>query len=683
MTHTRLSKYLLTPLLLGAYLQVDANESTLSMDELMGLSFKDLMQVEIYTASQQTEKASESVSVTSVITAQQLKNWGITNIHDVLSLLPGIVKNETYLSQTTQTFRGVTPGIFNNKSLYLINGHPAYESLFGSTLADYIPVEIIERIEVVRSPASVLYGTNAISGVINIITRQADDSSSVTVRAGSHDHKYANISHLDKGLSVSASIQRDDGYDYSDTLDEWNNPVDFPYRNDLENLFVDSYGDDWRINLGYFNQSKAKFGINPWVWQQGDFDTYSAYIDLNKNFTFDSANLNIWLRYDVSDKDIHAGEFPFPQDCSAYILPAGPCAGSNPGNRDTNSTVMNTVERYSLEVQLKDNINQQLDYIVGASTHTEKLDPLLFIYDEDGIINPNGAPISDSQESTTTAVYAQLKYQPYNDLILMAGVRGEDEDDSGSSGLVPRLGLSYQFKPDTYFKAMYSEAYRTPVFIEKYVLLDGVLFGNPDLKREKIKTLELALDTQINPENNLQLTLFTLDFENEILRVPQAAPSTAAEYINGNGKEMSGLEIEWKSVFNHLEVIANASHTRGKDNSLNEDDAPFIAENTANLILSYRINRQWRTSLTSQYIGEKETVFTRLQTPATVERQTIDSYVLTNFNVRYTHKQHELQLILNNIFDTEYTYPEPVRLNIPEVPGGPGSTAYLVYGYAF
>ncbi len=684
MTITSHRKHLFIPLLMTLSLQAKAADTTLSMDELMGLSLKELMQVEIYTASQETEQASESASITSVITAEQLKNWGITNIHDVLSLLPGIVKNETYLSQTTQTFRGVTPGVFNNKSLYLINGHPAYESLFGSTLADYIPLEIIERIEVVRSPASVLYGTNAISGVINIITKQGDKASSVTVRAGSYDHRYANLSHMDNGLSVSASIQRDDGYDYSDTLDEWNNPVDFPFKNDIENLFVDSYGDDWRINLGYFNQSRAKFGINPWVWQQGDFDSYSAYVDLNKRFSFDSATLNIWLRYDLSDKDIHSGEFPFPQDCSSYILPPGPCAGSNPGNRDTFSTVVNKVERYSAEVQLKDSITEQLGYIVGVSTHTEKLDPLLFIYDEDGEINPNGAPISESKESSTTALYAQLKYQPNDDLILMAGVRGEDEDDSGNSGLVPRLGLSYQLKPKTYLKAMYSEAYRTPVFIEKYVLLTGVLFGNPELEREQIKTFELALDTQINPANKLQLALFTLDFENEILRVPQAAPSTAAEYINGDGKQMTGIEIEWKSVFNNrLEVIANASHTQGKDNSLNEDDAPFIAENTANLMLTYNINKQWKASLTSQYVGEKETVFTRLQTPGTIERETIGSYVLTNFNVRYLYKQHELQLILNNIFDKEYTYPEPVRLNIPEVPGGPDSTAYLSYSYSF
>jgi len=674
-----LKKTTLAPLFFISCLQ--ANEI-----DLLSLSLEDLMQVEIYTASQETEKAAESPSITSVITAQQLKDWGITNIHDVLSLLPGIVKSETYLGQTTQTFRGVTPGLFNNKSLYLVNGHPSYESLIGSTLIDYIPIEIIDRIEVVRSPASVLYGTNAISGVINIITKQSDkNSNEIALRGGSYNHQYGNVTHMSENLSVSASVQRDDGYNYDGTHDEWGNPVNMEYRNDVENLFVDSYGDDWRINLGYFNLKKGKYGVNPWVWQNGLFETYSAYADANKTFSFDTAKLNLWLRYDKSDKDIHAGEFPFPQDCSSYILNVAQCNATNPTNpinRDTFSTVVNTVERYSFETQLKDSITDKLNYIVGASIHTEKLDPLLFIYDADGTVNPNGAPIQNSQETTTTAIYAQLKYQPNEDLTYIAGLRGEKEDDSSYSGLVPRLGVTYQVVPNTYLKAMYSEAYRTPVFIEKYVFLTNVLFGNPDLERETIKTLEFAIDSQINSSNILQVAIYGLKLEDEILRV--AATGNASQYINGDGKEIHGIEFEWKSIIdNRLELIVNGSHSKGKDKSLNEENAQFIATHTANLILTYSLSKKWKATLSTQYVGEKDYVITRLATPSTVERGAIASYTLTNFNIRYTNNQHEVQLIWNNIFDKEYTYPEPVRRHTPDVPGGADTTAYIQYNYSF
>ena len=89
-------------------------------EDLFSLSLQELIQVEVYTASQETETAAESAAIISVISARQLKEWGITSLHDVMSFVPGIVKSETYLGQTTQTFRGVTPGLFNNKSLYQV-----------------------------------------------------------------------------------------------------------------------------------------------------------------------------------------------------------------------------------------------------------------------------------------------------------------------------------------------------------------------------------------------------------------------------------------------------------------------------------------------------------------------------------------------------------------------------------
>lgn len=233
-------------------------------EDLFSLSLQELIQVEVYAASQETETAAESAAIISVITAKQLNEWGIINLHDVKSFVPGIVKSETYLGQTTQTFRGVTPGIFNNKYLYLINGHPSYESLFGSTLLDYIPIELVERIEVVRSPASVLYGTNAVSGVINIITKQgAENENLATFRVGSNSHGYGSIVHHSKNLTMSASMQKDDGYNYNGTKDEVGNDVNLDYQYDLKNIFIDSYSDSWRINAAFFAREKALYGVNP------------------------------------------------------------------------------------------------------------------------------------------------------------------------------------------------------------------------------------------------------------------------------------------------------------------------------------------------------------------------------------------------------------------------------------
>lgn len=668
-----------TPALIIGLLNItNANAEDL---DFLSMSLTELMQVEIYTASQENEKAARSPAAISIITAQQIQEWGITSIHDAISLLPGIVKGETYIGQTTQTFRGVTPGLFNNKSLYLINGHPSYESLFGSTLLDYVPIEIVERIEVVRSPASVLYGTNSTSGVINIITKQGkENNDQVTFRAGSNSHIYGSLVHHSENFSMAASVQRDDGYDYTGTNDEFGNLVDLDYRYDVENIFVDSFGDDWRIHGAIFNREKALYGINPWAWQNGTFENFVGYFDANKNYTIKTGELNFWLRYDLSDKDIHVNQFPFPAsiaDCSAFNISTPTPPGSCDDSVSNASTVINKVERYSLEVQFKDKITEKVNYIVGGSVEQQKSTPLLFTSDLDG--STTAAAYPDNQETNTAAIYTQIKYQMNDDTLFVAGVRAENNSENSSSDIMPKLGLTYQLVPETYIKVLYSEAFRSPMFIEKYVNLSNVLMGDPDLERETIQTFEVGIDSQINKQNKLQLTAYTLNLEDEILRAPLPAPSQATAYENGAGKKMNGLEIEWKSILSkQLELIINAAYVDGEDKSLNEKDAPLIANETLNAILTYHITNNLSTTLTTQYIGEKDVV-----SSITDERSTLDSYQLVNFITNYKINQHNLKLIFNNITDERYSYPEPVRRKVNDVPGGSGSSVYAQYQYSF
>jgi len=239
--------------------------------------------------------------------------------------------------------------------------------------------------------------------------------------------------------------------------------------------------------------------------------------------------------------------------------------------------------------------------------------------------------------------------------------------------------MTYQFKPNSYLKLLYSEAFRTPMFIEKYVSLGGVLFGDPDLERETIKTFEIGVESQIDDQNFIQAVLYSLKLEDEILRFPEASPSTATNYENGDGKVMHGLEFEWRSILSsQLELIANAAFVDGEDKSLKENDAPLIANETANLIMTYQYNPKLSLSAIMQYVGAKDVV-----NADTDIRSRLDSYQLFNIASVYRKQQHEIRLTLNNITDEVYSYPEPVRRKIDDVPGGPGRTAYLQYQYSF
>lgn len=668
------------------------------VDNFLDLSLQQLMEIEIYTASQETETAAESASITSVITAEQLRHWGVLDLYEALSFLPGIVKNETYMGYSVLTFRGVTPGLFNNKALFMINGHPAYENLFGSSHLEYIPIEMVERIEVVRNPASVLYGTQAISGVVNVITKQgADNDNTATLRAGSNNHLYGSFTHFSENLNISGSMQNDDGYNFSGTYDEYGNPVDLEYKNDLNNLFLDYHREGWRINSAYFSLDEARYGFNPWVWQNGDNEHEAFYLDINKSISIHSGELNIWLRYNYMDKEMHPGEFFFPADltaCTNYGIPASLCTNTNPLNKtDNHVTVFNTVESYATELQYKDKLSDTTSYIVGANLEFYKTTPMDFIYDIDGTHHPIGGGFDDSHESETYALYGQIKYRVNENIETIAGLRTEKNSEAGYSGAVPRIGMTYKVKEGTYFKALYSEAFRTPIFLEKYIQVPNTLFGTENLERENIRTLELGIDSRINDNNSLQIALFELYLENEITRrlKTDTASTTDYEYYNASGRKMYGIEFDWKSIVNdQIEITLNGAFTKGTDETLEDlqpgftGDAPFIASHTINAVVSYYINNQWCITFSDQFVSAKDYVLTD-GTEGEVE-----SYNLLNMVISYTQKNHEASLILRNLSDEDYTYPEPVRRNpagttgeATEIPGGPGTTGYVSYSYKF
>jgi iron complex outermembrane receptor protein len=343
--------------------------------------------------------------------------------------------------------------------------------------------------------------------------------------------------------------------------------------------------------------------------------------------------------------------------------------------------MFNTVQRYSTEVQYKKKVSDTFSYIVGLTGEYDESTSLDFLYDIDGTRNDNGG-FKVTPDTKTYAAYGQVKYHFNDDWVGIAGVRAEDNDVVGYSGVVPRLGLTYRAAKETYVKALYSEAFRTPVFLEQYVYVPGFTFGNINLDREEIKNYELAVDSALSKANQLQVTLYYLELRKEITRRP--ASGTATEYFNAPGRDMYGIEAELKSILSEkFEMMLNASYSAGEDKSTEylqpgfDGDAPFIANYTANAVLTYHMNRQWRGTLSDQFVGSKDYV---LQDGST---GSIGHYNLTNLVLTYSKFPFESSLAVKNIFDEQYTYPEPVRRNLHEIPGGPGTTAYLTVRYKF
>lgn len=161
-------------------------EDTLPED-LTDMSMEALMDIEITSVAKKPQKQSDAAAAIFVITNDDLRRWGVTNIPEALRRVPGIDVAKIDANKWAITSRGFNSR-FANKLLVLIDGRSVYTPLFAGVYWDNqdVVLQDVERIEVVRGPGGTLWGANAVNGVINIITRSASDTQGdmVSVTAG-------------------------------------------------------------------------------------------------------------------------------------------------------------------------------------------------------------------------------------------------------------------------------------------------------------------------------------------------------------------------------------------------------------------------------------------------------------------------------------------------------------------
>ena len=635
--------------------------------DLMEMSLDELMNMTITTASKQAETLSESPAIVSVITAEELSALGVESLSEALTYLPGVNLSESYFGYATLNFRGIRQVHYNNKVLFMINGHPSFERINGSFHLEQISIELIERIEVIRGPGSALYGTNAFTGVINVITRKAPQNGGrVVASGGSFGHGkvdgYWGRQHQWGSWIVGGSWQNQSGYDYDGVFDEPSGggrvPVDLDYYNDVSNLFVAFEKGAFTFNAGWFQQNKPKIGLTPEVNWGGENEFSGIFADLKYEKKLGKGTFLGRLRYDDSDRSFAIGHFP-----------ADAALG-----RDTDTIAYTGGDLLGAELQYTMAFNEKLTLISGFVYESSDADPYTFEFTSDGAISPFSAFLEE-YENRDTSAYAQLTFKPGSGYSLIAGARFNDNSDAVDSKVVPRAGAVFRLAGEAYLKVLYGEAYRNPDFFEKYVATNGVLWGDPNLERELISTLDIGLDIRFAERNTFRLNGYALETDNLITRRPAINNPNGAEYFNAGGEDIHGLEVEWRRYSQKGSVtFVNVTLLDGEDN-LSHETLTGIPDISANAGTQWHFGKGFRAGLNVQYVGEKE------------YRSVLDgngetgAYTLANLGVFYDNGPWAMSLQARNLADEDYRYTEYIRANIKEVPGGPGRSFFLRAGY--
>ena len=153
--------------------------------DITELGLEDLLNLEITSVSRRTQSVSQAASAVYVITAEEIRRTGVTTIPDALRLVPGVHVMQMDGGKWGVGIRGFT-GRFSNKLLVMIDGRTVYNAIFAGVHWEAIDalLEDVDRIEVIRGPGATMWGSNAVNGVINIITKSARETQGGAITAG-------------------------------------------------------------------------------------------------------------------------------------------------------------------------------------------------------------------------------------------------------------------------------------------------------------------------------------------------------------------------------------------------------------------------------------------------------------------------------------------------------------------
>lgn len=546
----------------------------------------------------------------SQITQKDIENSGQMNILPALNTyVPGIFVTERNIlgfgvSSTgagSITMRGISSSP-NTDVLVLIDGHPQYQGIFGHPLADAYVASDVEKVEIIRGPASLLYGSNAIAGVINIITKkQKQDGLKVNLGAsyGSYNTQkyYGTIGYKKDKLSAFASVNHDqtDGIRDSTSFKITNGYAKVGYE--LSKHF------DLTADF-----SIAKFNAND------NGPNYKPAF-LNIDITRGKTSLSVVNKFEKSE-----GGFKIYHNFGEHTLSDGF------HSTDRNSGAM-LYQTFKLATATNVTVGSDFKQYGGIANQGANRNSLLTVNE--------------------LAVYAYAQQTLFERLTVSAGLRLENNSKFGNE-LIPIGGLTYNLSNETTFKASVSKGFRSPTIMELYLYAP-----NPNLQPERMINYEVSwLQSLLNNHLNIELTAFRVKGDNLIQVV---VPPFPAMRQNVGSFDNQGIEFSVKYMVNgNLYFNANYSY-------LDLDKMVIAApRQQLNVSANYHYNI-WNLNVSTQYI---EKLYTFISPNPTIQPVIQPDYFLLNARLSVRPlKLLEVFIAGNNLTNSQYQinygYPMP------------------------
>jgi vitamin B12 transporter len=466
--------------------------------------------VVVVTDTKTTKPIGDSTASISVITSEQIEAREALSVTDLLRTLPGVtIAQAGTLGKSTSVF---TRGTNSNHTLVLVDGVRVNNPNDGRYDFGQFPVENIERIEVLRGPASALYGSDAIGGVINIISKRGNGEPKIggSIEFGNYSSNRQTINYggqSGKSRFAISGFRIDTAGNFEN--DDYNNNG-FAARYERELSAKQTLAFTSRLNKSKYGTPGQRYlGFDP--LQNGE----NRDIFTSLSWTNRVGKRSDLIRFGLTDHD-------FIDDDTANSGPLDP-----PEKSHFREQVQ------SLEAQTSYNFGQS-QLTAGLETRREKSKVASayggFEFGDD--VFPGGVSRYNSK-TRTNALFVQNEYKT-GKLTLTPGIRYEDNSQFGDFTSY-RLASAYALSSKTRLKGSYGTAFKAPTFANLYF----PDFSNPDLQPERSKGYEVGVSQSTWDNGNIEVTYFNNRVRDLIGFAPGASAPTNINTAKTNGYEVS------------------------------------------------------------------------------------------------------------------------------------------------
>jgi iron complex outermembrane recepter protein len=463
--------------------------------DLTSMDIEDLMNVHVTSVAKEDQKMSQVAAAVFVIGREDILRSGATNIPDLLRMVPGLNVAQINSNTWAISARGFNSE-FADKLLVLVDGEAVYTPTFAEVYWDTldVPLEDIDRIEVIRGPGGTVWGNNAVNGVINIITKEAKETQGMLVTGGGGTRE--------QGFgTVQYGGELKDGTDYR-IYTKYFNRDHFPDLNGQDGA------DGSDLLRGGF-RADSRLSRNDTLTSEGTLYTGSEGASIVHSDLSLSENPTVLTRAHLSGGDILSRwnhTFSSSSDLSLQVY-FNRYTRSGPESHE----VRNTVEfdfKYHLALGSRNDLTWGAGYRHTADQTV-------------GTIDQAFIPANDAGELFNFFVQDQITLKP-DRLYLYVGTKVENNYFTGFD-VEPSVRLAWSPNNRETFWAAVSDAHRAPSrrdvgLSAALAALPGpaevLLTGDPNFKDEVVWTYEAGYRTQVNKRLSLDLATYINDYHN-------------------------------------------------------------------------------------------------------------------------------------------------------------------------